>query len=214
MNFIDKEIEDYAISKCARPSIYCQRLADETRKREEWSEMLVGELEGSFLGFLIRSLGVVRVLEVGTFTGYSALAMAENLPPGGEVHTIDIEKRDWAREIVRESPHAGKIHYHQGEGLAVIPELEAPFDLVFIDADKQNYLAYLELALDKLSDRGIVVVDNVLWSGRVLKDQSQLDKEDTSTPAIQKINQWASSNPHLYTTMLPIRDGLLLIKKC
>lgn len=215
MKFVDENIENYAISKSNRPSQFVIGLGEETRANVPMSMMLVGEMEGSLLGFLVRSLRVKRVLEIGTYTGYSALCMAENLPQDGEVITLDIDdeltplsKKHW-----EQSPHGSKINKVIGPALETIPEIQGEFDLVFIDADKQNYLNYLKLVVPRLSERGIVVVDNVLWSGKVLQNSSDLDPEDTSTEHIKSLNDYVAASPDLYGTLLPVRDGIFLITK-
>lgn len=215
MNFIEPTIEEYAISKSNRPSQVVRKLGEATKESVPMSMMLVGEMEGSLLGFLIRSLKVNRVLEIGTYTGYSALCMAENLPEAGELITLDIDddltsfsKKHWS-----ESTHGSKINKVVGPALETIPKLEGEFDLVFIDADKENYLNYLKLCLPKLSSKGIIVVDNVLWSGRVLKESSELASDDHSTTHIKSLNDYVSTSSELYGTMLPIRDGIFLITK-
>ena len=179
MKFIDQNIENYATSKSNRPSEFVRNLGEETRANVPMAMMLVGEMEGSLLGFLVRALKVKRVLEVGTYTGYSALCMAENLPQDGEVITLDIddELTSFSKKHWEQSPHGNKINKVIGPALETIPEIEGDFDLVFIDADKQNYLNYLKLVIPRLSTNGIVVVDNVLWSGNVLKEQSEQDPE-------------------------------------
>ena len=215
MKFINEEIESYAISKSNCPSTFVAALGEETRANVPMAIMLVGEMEGSLLGFLIRALKVERVLEVGTYTGYSALCMAENLPEAGEVITLDIDdeltklsEKHWSR-----SPHGLKIKKIIGPALSTIPEIEGEFDLVFIDADKENYLNYLKLVIPRLSKKGIVVVDNVLWSGEVLKNDSELEPSDLSTRTIKSLNDYVASSTELYGTMLPIRDGIFLITK-
>ncbi len=215
MKFINEEIEGYAISKSNRPSQYVKELGDETRANVPMSMMLVGEMEGSLLGFLVRSLKVKRVLEIGTYTGYSALCMAENLPEEGEVITLDIddELTPLSKKYWGQSPDGKKINKVIGPALETIPKLDGEFDLVFIDADKQNYLNYLKLVIPRLSEKGIVVVDNVLWSGKVLKAPEELDPTDTSTAHIQELNDYVSSSSELYGTLLPIRDGIFLITK-
>lgn len=215
MRFIDENIENYAISKSNRPSQFVRALGEETRENVPMAMMLVGEMEGSLLGFLVRALKVNRILEIGTYTGYSALCMAENLPANGELITLDIDdeltsfsKRHWDQ-----SPHGEKITKIIGPALKTIPQIAGEFDLVFIDADKQNYLNYLKMVVPRLSEKGIVVVDNVLWSGNVLKEASELDAEDTATPTIQALNDYVSGADDLYGTLLPIRDGIFLITK-
>lgn len=215
MNFIESSIEEYAIAKSNRPSQVVRDLGEATRESVPMAMMLVGEMEGSLLGFLVRALKVNRVLEVGTYTGYSALCMAENLPAAGEVITLDIddELTEFSKKHWSQSPHGEKINKLIGPALETIPKLEGEFDLVFIDADKENYLNYLKLCLPKLSQNGIIVVDNVLWSGKVLKDASELGPEDSSTIHIKELNDYVSGAPDLYGTMLPIRDGIFLITK-
>ncbi|MFT6604728.1 MAG: putative O-methyltransferase YrrM, partial [Bacteriovoracaceae bacterium] len=196
MNFIEPSIEQYAITKSNRPSQVVRDLGEATRESVPMSMMLVGEMEGSLLGFLVRALKVNRVLEVGTYTGYSALCMAENLPKTGEVITLDIddELTEFSKKHWSQSVHGEKINKLIGPALESIPKLEGEFDLVFIDADKQNYLNYLKLCLPKLSDKGIIVVDNVLWSGKVLKSASELEPDDNSTEHIKALNDYVSES--------------------
>lgn len=210
MQFIDKNIENYAVSKSTQPSSICQKLAEYTHKNTELPQMLTGPMEMSFMGFLLRSLGTKRVLEIGTFTGYSALSMAENLPEDGEVVTLDIDQATTtiAQQFWNESQHGSKITSLLGPALESIAKLEGEFDLVFIDADKSNYLNYLKAVLPKLTKGGVVVVDNVLWSGKVL----DRDRADASTKAIIELNDFVAQSNTLYGTLLPIRDGMFLIK--
>ncbi len=212
MNFTDQKIEKYALDMCSRPSQDCDELENHTRKVESMPQMLIGKLEASFLGVLIRSLRAKRLLEIGTFTGYSALAMAENLPEDGEIYTIDIQMKDYTSQFWEKSPHGKKIHRHIGPGLEVIPTIPGTFDLVFIDADKENYSNYFKLVEKRLNPGGLIVVDNVLWSGRVLQSDEEL-KGDTSTLAIKHFNEMIQSRTDLHKTLLPIRDGVFLISK-
>lgn len=212
MKWIDPALEQYAVDHSTLPSKVCDSLEVHTHQVEPMARMLIGKMEASFLGFLIRSMAVTRILEIGTFTGYSALAMAENLPEAGEIHTIDIEKREYTDQYWSASPQGGKIRRHLGPALEVIPCLPGFFDMVFIDADKENYLNYFKLVEPKLNARGVVVVDNVLWSGRVLLSEGELG-QDTSSLAIKEFNQAIQERSDLYKTVLPIRDGLSLITK-
>lgn len=212
MKFIDEKIETYALSMCSRPSSVCDSLENHTRQVESMSQMLIGKMEASFLGILIRSMKAKRILEIGTFTGYSALAMAENLPEDGEVHTIDIQKKDYTAHFWDSSIHGKKIRSHIGPGLEVIPNLPGTFDLVFIDADKENYSNYFSLVENRLNPGGLIVVDNVLWSGRVLQSDEDL-QGDTSTLAIKRFNQMIEQRSDIFKTLLPIRDGIFLISK-
>lgn len=210
MKFIDKELEDYAISKSNNPSEVCNELEEYTRKHIDMSQMLVGKMEASFLGFLIKSLNVKNIVEFGTFTGYSALAMAEALPEDGTVTTFDIntENGNVAKRFWSKSGANSKITQIIGPALESIQNYNKLIDLAFIDADKENYLNYLNACLEKLSPTGIVVIDNVLWSGNVLKPA-----KTASTKGIQEVNDFIANNDHLYGTLLPIRDGMFLIKK-
>lgn len=217
MQMVDKKIEDYCISKSDLPSSDCERIENYTRANVHGAQMLIGKMEASFIGFLLQSIEARRVLELGTFTGYSALSMAENIPNDGEVITIDINQStvSLAQDFWNQSPHGKKIKSLLGSALDIIPTLKAPFDLVFIDADKRNYVEYLKLTLPLLSARGIIVIDNVLWGGSVLSD-AELDlseHRDRNAEFIRKVNDTIAADPTLYGTLLPIRDGMFLVKK-
>jgi caffeoyl-CoA O-methyltransferase len=216
MQLIDQKIEDYCLSKSTLPSQDCLKIEEHTRANVHGSNMLIGKMEASFLGFLLRSIHAKRVLELGTFTGYSALAMAENLPVDGEVITIDVNQKtvDLAKNFWAESQAGSKIKSIIGSGMEVIPSLSGLFDLVFIDADKRNYLPYLKLVLPLLTENGIVVIDNVLWSGRVLPDGEQdPEEEHRNTKFIREVNDYIALEKNLYGTLMPIRDGMFLVKK-
>jgi len=214
MNFTEPKIEEYAVKMSTPPSVICAALEQQTRQVESLSEMLIGKLEASFLATLIHSLQAKRILELGTFTGYSALAMAEHLPENGEIHTIDINKKNYTDFFWKQSRHVNKIHFHQGEALNVIKNLDGPFDLIFIDADKENYANYFNELESKLAPHGLIVVDNVLWSGRVLLPDEDLSKaNDTSSLAIKRFNELLLQRQDLHKTLLPIRDGILLISR-
>jgi caffeoyl-CoA O-methyltransferase len=171
--------------------------------------MLIGEMEGSFFGFFLKSIKARRVLEIGTFTGYSALAMAEHLPSDGEVITLDIEQRDFTQAFWDQSPHGKKIKFIKGPALESLKTIKGEFDFVFIHADKDNYLAYLQVALEILSPNGVIAMDNVLWSGKVLEENPAED----STIALKQVSAWIKNRSELQGTMLPIRDGIFLLRK-
>ena len=217
MQMVDKKIEDYCIAKSDLPSPDCNRIEVYTRENVHGAQMLIGKMEASFIGFLLRSIEAKRVLELGTFTGYSALAMAENLPSDGEVITIDINEGTvaLAKEFWGPSTHGHKVKSMLGSGMDIIPTLKAPFDFVFIDADKRNYIDYLKLTVPMLSSKGIIVIDNVLWSGKVLPDAelNMGEHYDRNTEFIRLVNDYISNEPSLYGTLLPIRDGMFLVKK-
>ncbi len=217
MQITDKKIEQYCLSKSHLPSSDCRRIEEYTRANVHGAQMLIGPLEASLLGFLLKSVNAKRVLELGTFTGYSALTMAEHLPSDGEIITIDINQETvaLAQKFWNESDNGQKIKSHLGSGLEIIPTLKGSFDLVFIDADKRNYIEYLILTLPLLSPNGIIVIDNVLWSGKVLPD-ADLDQSvhyDRNTEYIRAVNDFIAESKDLYGTLLPIRDGMFLVRK-
>jgi caffeoyl-CoA O-methyltransferase len=212
MGFIVEEaVEQYAADHTTPVDPLFERLAAETRKMMEAPQMMVGLLEGRFLEFLVRMTGAESVLEFGTFTGWSSISMAMGLPPGGRVITCDIEPeaQEMARRYAEEAGVADRIDYRLGPGLETVETLDGPFDLVFIDADKPNYVNYYEAVLPKLADDGFIVADNVLWSGRVLED----DPEDEGTSAIKEFNEHVRSDERVEQVMLTVRDGMTLIRK-
>jgi|SRR5690606_15687175 len=208
---VSKEIEEYCIDHSTKPGETVREIGEYTRKNVHGSNMLIGEMEASVLTFLIKLGKVKTVLELGTYTGYSALAMAEQLPEEGKVVTVDInpETTKLARSFWDKSPHGKKIQQILKPGLEALKELDGKFDLVFIDADKNNYSNYLEWSLEHLSDNGLIVVDNTLWSGRVLNPE----KDDKQTNSIAAHNEKVKSLKGYITTLLPIRDGMYLIQK-
>lgn len=217
MQITDKKIEEYCISKSNIPSSDCQGIEEYTRANVHGAGMLIGKMEASFIGFLLRSIKAKRVLELGTFTGYSALTMAENLPENGEVITVDINKEtvDLALGFWAKSAHGHKIKSKMGSGLDIIPTLTGKFDFVFIDADKRNYIDYLKLTVPMLSENGIIVIDNVLWSGQVLpgSESTGNDLRDRNTDFIRLVNDYVAESTDLYGTLMPVRDGMFLIQK-
>jgi len=206
-----EELVNYSIVKSTTPSKIADQLESETRKKVEMSGMLVGKMEASVLGLIVRLLGAKRVLEFGTFTGYSALVFAENLPEDGEVHSLDINSDtvDFGKKFWKKSDHFSKIHSHIGPALETVNKLEGEFDLIFIDADKENYLNYFKLGLDKLSTGGAIVLDNTLWGGSVIDENDNL----SSTKAIREVNNYIENNKSLYGSLLPIRDGMFVVIK-
>ena len=215
MKLIDEQIEKYCIEKSNVPSSLCNDLELYTRENVHGAQMLIGKMEASLLGFFIRAIGAKKILELGTFTGYSALAMAEELPDDGELITLDINEKtvQLAKSYWEKSPHGKKITSVIGPGLESISKVKGPFDLVFIDADKRNYLPYLEKSLELLSEKGMIVIDNVLWSGRVVEAPSDSEDEHRNTKFIRELNDTIAKREDLYGTLLPLRDGMFLIKK-
>lgn len=212
---IDDKIINYCIEKSTTPSLACSAIENYTKENVHGAHMMIGKLEASFLGFLIKSADVKKILEFGTFTGYSALAMAELLPPEGELTTVDInvEMTSIAQSFWSQSTHGYKIKALNGNGLDLLKNMTEKFDLIFIDADKKNYLQYLKTALSCLTPKGMIVIDNVLWGGRVCEELTEGAKEHRHTKYIQELNDYISREKGLYGTLLPLRDGLFLIKK-
>jgi caffeoyl-CoA O-methyltransferase len=210
VSFISSEIEEYCVAHSSKPSNVAQELMNHTRASVHGSNMLIGEMEGSVLKVLIKLGRVKRILELGTYTGYSALVMAEALPADGELITVDInpETTKLARSFWDKSEHGKKITQILKPGLEALSTLNGEFDLVFIDADKNNYPNYLEWALKHISAHGLIVTDNTLWYGKVLTPG--LDKQ---TDSIRLHNELAAKLEGYTKSLLPIRDGMFLIQK-
>jgi caffeoyl-CoA O-methyltransferase len=207
---IDERVEAYAEEHTSDDGELFRRLEAETREKTTAPEMMVGRIEGRFLEFLVRLTGARLVLELGTFTGYSSLSMARGLPDGGRVITCDVsdETTAIAKRYAEEAGLAERIEYRVGPGLDTIAQLDGPFDLVFIDADKGGYLDYYEAVMPKLADDGLIVFDNSLSSGRVLDDDG-----NESTRAIRRVNDHVLNDPRVEAVMLTVRDGMLLVRK-
>jgi caffeoyl-CoA O-methyltransferase len=206
---VDEKIEEYAERHTTAPEPLLAALADETKATMSAPQMLTGPVEGRFLELLVFGTGAKRVLEIGTFTGYASLSMAAALPEGGHIDTLDIEPRhaEVAQRYIDESPYADRITIHLGPALESIATLEGDFDLVFIDADKPNYDAYFEAVLPRLSERGLIAIDNTLWSGRVL------DPPDETTKLIAALNDKLASDDRVVAVQLTVRDGVTLVRR-
>jgi predicted O-methyltransferase YrrM len=213
--FITPEpVEAYAAAHTSPPAAFLRALADETRATLESPQMLTGEIEGRFLEFLVFLAQPRNVLEIGTYSGYSALSMAQALPQGGRIVSceLDPERVAFAERHIADAGYADRIEVRQGPALETVAGLEGPFDLVFIDADKPGYHGYYEAVLPKLSARGLIVVDNVLWSGRVAQPPS--DDEDTeSTRALRAFNDHVAADERVVNVMLSVRDGVTLARR-
>lgn len=207
---IPESIEKYCIEHSSTPSEVVKELGNYTKKEIHGSNMLIGEMEAAVLSFLIHFGNVKSVLELGTYTGYSALAMAEQLPSDGKVITIDINHQTTAvaKNYWDKSPHGKKITQILKPGLDALKEINESFDLIFIDADKNNYSNYLEWSLNHLSPKGLIVVDNTLWHGKVLSPGS-----DKQTDSIIAHNKVAAELKNFTKVLLPIRDGMFLITR-
>src|SRR5262249_40142080 len=183
-----------------------ERLAAETREKSTIPEMMVGEVEGRFLEFLVRSTGARRVLELGTFTGYSSLSMARGLSDGGRVISCDVNEETTAiaRRYAEEAGLEDRIEYRLGPALETLAELDGPFDLVFIDADKENYRNYYDAVLPKLAPDGLILADNALRNGRVLEDGDE---------PMKAFNDYVLNDERVECVLLTVRDGILLVRK-
>lgn len=204
-------VERYVEEHTTPPPAHLVELAAETERSFPVPQMMVGAVEGRLLETLVFATGARRVLEIGTFTGYSALSMAAALPPGGEIVTCDVDPAalEVARRFVADSAYADRVQLRAGPALDTLAHLEGPFDLVFVDADKTNYVNYYEAVLPKLADRGLIVVDNTLWGGRVL------DPADTTedTVAIRAFNDHVVRDGRVVCVQLTVRDGVTLVRR-
>lgn len=212
MNFLPEALEDYITANSEDEPLLLQRLSRETHQKILQPRMLSGHYQGRLLSMISKLAHPQCILEIGTYTGYSALCLAEGLQKNGELHTIDVNEElvDFQRKYFDESGYGQQIHQHLGDALDIIPQLKVSFDLVFIDADKENYSNYFHLIIDKLNPGGIILSDNVLWSGKVIEP---LKKDDTSTEALIKYNKLLKDDDRVETVLLPIRDGLTLSRK-
>ncbi len=206
---IDEAIEKYAAAHTTPPEPLLAQLAEETYATMSMPQMLTGTIEGRFLELLVHGLGAKSVLEIGTFTGYASLSMAAALPEGGHIHTCDIEPKhtDVAQRYIDQSPYADRITIHLGPALETIAALEGDFDFVFIDADKPNYDNYYEAVLPRLSEHGLIAIDNTLWSGKVL------DPEDESSQALAALNDKLAADERVVAVQLSVRDGVTLVRR-
>lgn len=207
MHFISQELEDYIEQHSEKEPALLAALNKETYQKILVPRMLSGHFQGRVLSILSKLIRPVNILEIGTYTGYSALCLCEGMQENGQLHTIDIKEElvDFQRKHFDKSLWGKQIIQHLGEAVDIIPTLDFRFDLVFIDADKENYLNYFELILPKMNKGGIILSDNVLWSGKVLEP---LNPKDLSTKILLEYNQLLATDSRVETVLLPIRDGL------
>ncbi len=210
MEFIDPAIEEYARLFSDSESDLLKELDRETHAMILQPRMLSGHLQGRFLSFISKILRPNLILEIGTYTGYSALCLAEGLRPEGKIITLDVneELEKFTRSFFDRSDFAPQIDYRIADAKNEIPTIAGPFDLVFIDADKRNYALYFELVIQKMNAGGIILVDNVLWSGKIVDEKAQ----DKSTQALRDFNQKCLEDPRVEKVLLPLRDGLLMMR--
>lgn len=212
MQFLDPALEQYAERFSDPEPEYLRALAEETRQSIDMPQMLSGHLQGRTLALLSKLLQPRLVLDIGTFTGYSALCMAEGLAIDGLLHTIDIKPAlaPIVDRYIRMAGHHERIHQHIAPALEMIPRIEGNFDLVFIDADKHNYGHYFDLVVDRVRPGGLIIADNVLWSAKVLEPRSEQDSE---TQALVAYAEKVKDDPRVENVLLPLRDGLLVSRR-
>jgi len=212
MDFIQKEIEDYALKHSDAESDVLYRLNRETHLKMTSPRMLSGHMQGLLLQLFSKMIQPENILEIGTFTGYSAICLAQGLRPGGKLHTIDIneELSGMITRYVREAGLEDKIQLHIGAAVNILPGLTGPFDLVFIDADKENYSTYYDLVFPQVKQGGYIIADNVLWSGKILDSPMKMDKD---TRALFEYSRKVQADTRVEKVLLPLRDGLLVARK-
>lgn len=212
MEFIDAKLDDYV---CAHTENEPAVLADLNRRTHVsilQPRMLSGHYQGRLLSMLAHMIQPKRVLEIGTYTGYSALCFAEGLQEGGKVTTVDVneELEEFVQSYIEKANCSDKVEYIVGDAMEVVAKMDEQFDLVFIDADKKNYCNYYELVFDKVKPGGYIIADNVLWSGKVLEDYDSLDRE---TKILMDYNKMVHEDDRVQEILLPIRDGLMIARK-
>ncbi|WP_315507386.1 O-methyltransferase [Capnocytophaga leadbetteri] len=209
MHFLSEELENYAAQHTEDEPLLLQELNKRTHLNVLQPRMISGHFQGRFLSLLSKMVQPRTILEIGTYTGYATLCLAEGLHPEGVLHTIDIKEEltDLQREFFDRSGYGSQIVQHLGKAADIIPSLDTTFDLVFIDADKQNYAHYFDLVIEKMNRGGIILSDNVLWSGKVVEEVKHNDKH---TQALMAYNQKIKDDPRVETVLLPIRDGITL----
>ena len=209
MHFISEELEAYIENHSENEPELLAQLNKETYQKVLLPRMLSGHFQGRVLSMLSKLVRPINILEIGTYTGYATLCLCEGMQETGQIHTIDIKEElvDFQRKYFDKSPWGKQIVQHLGEAISIIPALELKFDLVFIDADKENYINYFELVMPKMNKGGILLSDNVLWSGKVLEP---LQNNDLSTKILLAYNDLLKNDPRIETVLLPIRDGLTI----
>lgn len=212
MEFIDQALDDYCGAHTTAESALLAKLNRDTHVNILQPRMLSGHFQGRLLSLLSKMIRPERILEIGTYTGYSALCMAEGLTETGKIITLDINAQleDFVRGYISESEYANQIDYRICNAMEEIPTLDEQFDLVFIDADKLNYINYYHLVFDKVKPGGYILSDNVLWSGKVVQTEGKIDKD---TQLLKEFNDLIHNDPRVENILLPIRDGILIARK-
>jgi len=209
MHFIPQELDDYVVAHSQKEPELLQKLTRETYQKILQPRMLSGHYQGRVLSIISKLVNPTTILEIGTYTGYSALSLVEGMTQNGQLHTIDVNEElvDFQRKYFDKSGFGERIHQHLGSAIDIIPTLDVKFDLVFIDADKPNYVNYFNIIIDKMNSGGIILSDNVLWSGKVLEP---LQPKDESTRVLLEYNKLLNEDSRVETVLLPIRDGLTI----
>jgi predicted O-methyltransferase YrrM len=212
MEFIDEALAKYATAHSSEEPAILKKLSRETHLKMMQSRMLSGHLQGRLLSLLSHLTRPKCILEIGTYTGYSAICLAEGLTEGGILHTIDNnpEREAFVNRFIDEAKMTDKIRTYIGDARLVIPTITGEFDIVFIDADKSGYAAYYDLIIDRVKPGGIIITDNVLWSGKVIES---VKANDEDTLQIQAFNKKIASDPRVEVVLLPIRDGISIARK-
>jgi len=212
MHFISEKLDTYIVNHSEAEPELLQQLTRETYQKILQPRMLSGHYQGRVLSMISKLVSPKYILEIGTYTGYSALCLVEGLKKEGELHTIDSNEEliDFQRKYFDKSDYGSQIFQHIGNALDIIPKLDKTFDLIFIDADKENYSNYFTTIIDKLNSGGVIISDNVLWSGKVIE---KLDSKDESTKAVIAYNELLKNDTRIETVLLPIRDGLAISRK-
>ena len=212
MDFIDPSIEAYAREHTEKESDLLFHLNRQTHLKVLQPRMLSGHLQGRILSFLSTAIQPQNILEIGTYTGYSALCLAEGLPKNGKLVTIDknIELEMMVKKYINDSPYKRQIEFINSDAVEAIPALNLKWDLVFIDADKENYITYFDLVIDQVNKGGWIIADNVLWSGKVLDEPDIKDKE---TVILKKFNEKVHQDSRVRNVLFPVRDGMMIMIK-
>ena len=213
MKYINNEkLDEYLINHSEKEPELLRSLNRETNLKVLQPRMISGAYQGRLLSLISKIINPKKILEIGTFTGYSTLCLAEGLDKNGQIHTIDVNEElyDLQRKYFKKSPFNDNITQHLGNALDIIPKLNQEFDLIFLDADKINYPKYLELLINKLKKGGVLLSDNVLWDGKVL---NEIPQNDISTKAIVEYNRLLNNKLEIDSVILPIRDGITISRK-
>ena len=212
MEFISKELSDYCENNTTPESEILSKLNRETHLKVVSPRMLSGHLQGRFLSFISKLQQPKLIVEIGTYTGYSALCLAEGLVKDGKLISIDVneETSSFAKSFISKTEYANQIDLVLADAKEFVTTINKPIDLVFIDADKKNYLNYYHLIIDKIKPGGLIIADNVLWSGKITMPEKEMDRE---TLALHQFNQFVQQDSRVENILLPIRDGLMIVRK-